>query len=196
MLSFLPLAAPAHHSRMEFSRNEIREIEGEVVSVFWRNPHVHARVRTEGGALWDLEGADIVTLDRRGLPREIVKVGDQVRAAGFASTRRDNFLDITNVLLPSGTEAVFSRLTEPRWSDDTVGRTPAADATAPDVSLAAAASERGIFRTWQRIRINLPELSELPLTEEALSVGHHAAYEPLADDPLLSCTTSPACPEP
>ena len=187
VLSFLPLAAPAHHSRMEFSRNEIREIEGEVVSVFWRNPHVHARVRTEGGALWDLEGADIVTLDRRGLPREIVKVGDQVRAAGFASTRRDNFLDITNVLLPSGTEAVFSRLTEPRWSDDTVGHAPAADTTAPDVSLAAAASERGIFRTWQRIRINLPELSELPLSEEALS--YHAAYEPLADDPLLSCTT-------
>ena len=64
---------------------------------------------------------------------------------------------------------------------------PAADATAPDLSLAAAASERGIFRTWQRVRINLPELSELPLTEEALS--YHAVYEPLVDDPLLSCTT-------
>ena len=61
----LTMAATAHHSRMEFSRSEIREIEGEVVSVFWRNPHVHVRVRTEDGALWDLEGADIVTLDSR-----------------------------------------------------------------------------------------------------------------------------------
>ena len=52
----LTMAATAHHSRMEFSRTEIREIEGEVVSVFWRNPHVHVRVRTEDGALWDLEG--------------------------------------------------------------------------------------------------------------------------------------------
>ncbi len=56
VLSFLPLVASAHHSRMEFSRNEIREIEGEVVSVFWCNPHVHVRVRTQDGALWDLEG--------------------------------------------------------------------------------------------------------------------------------------------
>ena len=93
-------------SRMEFSRSEIRELEGEVVSVFWRNPHVHVRVRTQDGALWDLEGADIVSLDRRGLPRDIVTVGDQGRAAGFTSTRRDNFLDITNVLLPGGTKAV------------------------------------------------------------------------------------------
>ena len=187
LLSFLPLAAPAHHSRMEFSRNEIREIEGEVVSVFWRNPHVHVRVRGQDGTLWDLEGADIVTLDRRGLPRDVVEAGDWVRAAGFTSTRRDNFLDITNVLLPSGTEAVFSRLSEPRWSDNFVGQAPAADPTAPDASLAAAASERGIFRTWHRTRINIPELSDLPLTEEALN--YHAAYEPLADDPLLSCTT-------
>ncbi len=52
----LTMAATAHHSRMEFSRSEIREIEGEVVSVFWRNPHVHVRVRAEDGALWDLEG--------------------------------------------------------------------------------------------------------------------------------------------
>ena len=105
VLLFLPPVAPAHHSRMEFSRNEIREIEGEVVSVFWRNPHVHVRVRTQDGALWDLQGADNVSLDRRGLPRDIVTVGDRVRAAGFASTRRDNFLDITNVLLPSGSHS-------------------------------------------------------------------------------------------
>ncbi len=187
VLLFLPPPVVAHHSRIEFESSEPREIAGEVVSVFWRNPHVHLRIRSEGGEMWDLEGADIVSLDRRGLPRDIVKVGDRVRAAGFPSARRENFLDITNVLLPGGTEAVFSRRTEPRWSDETVGYAPAPSGEPSRT----AASGSGIFRVWQRARINLPELADLPLT--AAARAYHEAYEPLADDPILSRARNRAC---
>lgn len=87
------LSAIGHHSRAEFNENIPEEIEGEVIGVFWRNPHVHLSVRSvaEDGSekTWQLEGVDIVTLDRRGIPRNAVNVGDRIRATGYRSNRRD-----------------------------------------------------------------------------------------------------------
>ena len=189
VLALLPWPVSAHHSRIEFADNEIHEIEGQVVTVFWRNPHAHFTVRTDNGdgtgATWDLESADIVTLNRRGVPADVVKVGDRIRVAGFRSTRRENILDITNVLLPVGTEVVFSPRAEPRWADDIIG-VGAAGSHEGTNAAAAASDSAGIFRVWTRTQTNLPELGELPLTEAALAA--HAAFDPLADDPILRCS--------
>ena len=189
ILSFvllLPHISMGHHSRVEFADGAIQEIEGEVVTVFWQNPHAHFTIKTVGGdgveAIWDLESADIVTLNRRGVPRDAVRVGERLRVAGFRSARRENYLDITNVLLPSGTEVVFTARAEPRWSDDVIG----AIRTENDINVAAASSDSlGIFRVWTRAQTNLPELSELPLTDSARTAQD--AFDPLIDDPVLSC---------
>ncbi len=184
VLPILPCTVLAHHSRIEFSDSEIHEIEGEVVTVFWRNPHAHFTLRTDGGngteAIWDLESADIVTLGRRGIPRESVRVGERIRVAGFRSSRRENILDITNVLLSNGTEVVFSTRAGPRWSADIIGVTGA-----DDNATVAEASDDGIFRVWTRSQTNLPELAGLPLTGSARAAFD--AYDPLTDDPILSC---------
>ena len=36
----LPLQASAHHSMAEWDRSTIDEMEGEIVNVVWRNPHI------------------------------------------------------------------------------------------------------------------------------------------------------------
>ena len=187
VIVLLPLSAVGHHSRAEFNQNIIEEIEGEVVGVFWRNPHVHLSVRSvaEDGSekIWQLEGVDIVTLDRRGIPRNAVAVGDRVRATGFRSNRRDDYLDVERVLVPDGTEILFRLNTEPIWSDAVLGGGGGVAASATGASGNPVADD--IYRVWTRAETNLPVFEDLPLTEAALAA--HADYDPLADDPLLDC---------
>lgn len=184
---FAPLSATGHHSRAEFSQNILEEIEGVVVGVFWRNPHVHLSVRNvaEDGSekTWQLEGVDIVTLDRRGIPRDAVRVGDRVRATGYRSNRREDWLDVTRVLVPDGTEILFALNTEPIWSDVFLG--PGAGMGSGATSLSDNPEADDIYRVWTRTGTNLPIFEDLPLTEAALAA--HADYDPLVDDPLLDC---------
>ncbi len=46
----VPIYASAHHSRAGYDMNGVQEIEGELVSIIWRNPHIGftVRVATEG----------------------------------------------------------------------------------------------------------------------------------------------------
>ena len=187
LIVFIPLSSVGHHSRAEFNQNILEEIEGEVIRVFWRNPHVHLSIRSvseEGSEkTWQLEGVDIVTLDRRGIPRNAVKVGDRVRATGFRSNRRDDYLDIERVLVPDGTEILFRLNTEPIWSDVVLGRAEGMAASAAPPSGSPLADD--IYRVWTRTGTNLPVFEDLPLTETALAA--YAKYDPLVDDPLLKC---------
>ena len=43
-LTLLPLSLTAHHSRAEFSK-DISEMKGELLKVYWRNPHAGVDVR-------------------------------------------------------------------------------------------------------------------------------------------------------
>ena len=80
----------------------MHEIEGEVVAVLWRNPHVMITVQSEGldgtETLWQLEGSDAGTLARRGLTGEHIKVGDFVRAVGRKSDRRERWRPLLELL--------------------------------------------------------------------------------------------------
>ena len=52
-LATLPLLATAHHSMSEFDRGVVREVEGVVSRVSWRNPHILMEVTStdENGAI-------------------------------------------------------------------------------------------------------------------------------------------------
>lgn len=120
--SLVPLASNAHHGRGEFFDQPSGEMEGEVVEIRWRNPHVTITVRgpaADGSeVLWVLEGSDAGTLARRGLTDGHLKVGDRIKAAGSISSRREHWLATSHILLPSGTELVFGRTGTPRWSSE------------------------------------------------------------------------------
>ena len=182
----LPFAAGAHHGRGEFSGQPSGEIEGEVVDVRWRNPHVTITVRgtaADGSeTLWVLEGSDAGTLARRGVSGGYIQPGDRIKAAGAISSRREGWLATSNILLPSGTELVFGRTANPRWSSDVIGGVPLPE---PPAGSEAAASA-GIFRVWMR-DAGTPYVvqDEPPLTPPANAAWQ--AYDGLRDDPVLDC---------
>jgi hypothetical protein len=181
--------AYAHHSPVEYDRETITEFEGEVLSVFWGNPHVIVEVATnESGAesVWELEGAAVSSQRRRGVPEGLIQVGDTIRVAGHASTRRENALLTEHLLLPNGTEILLGSTREPRWSDTEIG----SSAWMVDPDRASTAEGDGIFRVWSRGPGVWPwyfdEAGTLGLTESARAVAE--AFDPFEDNPLLDCT--------
>ena len=89
----LPIMASGHHSLAEYDRSVLQELEGEVLRVMWRNPHIRFTLRRENEdgqqETWDLHGFDLNSLDRRNVPHDLVRVGDVIRVSGSPSSRRE-----------------------------------------------------------------------------------------------------------
>lgn len=81
-------AANAHHSQSNFTK-EFSELNGELLAVDWRNPHVRLTLKTtdkEGiETIKRIETNSMYYLQRAGLTKEQVQVGDQVKIGGYAS---------------------------------------------------------------------------------------------------------------
>ena len=75
--------AMAHHGTANyFDLTNIATVEGDVVSIAWRNPHVTLELRRtdDGGAneIWEIEGSSLNALARIGVGPDIVAVGDHI----------------------------------------------------------------------------------------------------------------------
>jgi len=179
-----------HHSRAEYDQSAMVELEGEAVSVFWGNPHVIVELATtdENGeaVIWSLEGSAVSSQRRRGVTAGLIEVGDRVRVAGFASTRRAAHLLAEHMLLPDGLELLLGATREPRWSQEQLG----ASEWTVDPARAGTAQARGIFRVWSRGGGIWPwyfdEADQFELTEWAAERA--AEWDPFEDNPLLDCT--------
>ena len=185
-LLLLPVVASAHHSRVEYIYGAMHEVEGEVVRVVWRNPHIMIVVRSVtalGSELeWVLEGPGAGTVRHEGLIDGYISEGDHVRAAGRRSDRREHWLRLAHVLGPNGIELVFTSA-EPRWSADFIGGSREQE---DDVATDELPPE-GIFRVWVWTGSTPYEVTEQPpLAPEAMAA--YQAYDPLRDDPVLECT--------
>jgi hypothetical protein len=182
------LPAAAHHSMAEFDRSSVTELEGEVVAVAWRNPHILLDVETTDAAgaafVWNLEGSAVSAQRRHGVEGGLVEVGDRVRVAGWPSTRRVNHMLVNHVLLPDGVELLVGAVRAPRWSVTSVGN----ESLVIDPDKAAVAEGRGLFRVWTR---GTPAWyfaggASYRLTPQAESA--QAGYDDLRDNPLRRCT--------
>jgi len=188
-LVLLPIAAVGHHSMAEYDRGTVTELEGEVVRVAWRNPHIMLDVATTdaNGAevVWNVEGSAVSAQRRRGVGDGLVEVGDHVRIAGWPSTRRSQHMLVNHVLLPNGTELLVGSSREPRWSDTSVG----SERNLVDPNRVATASGQGLFRVWsQGTQAWFFEgRAVYELTPEAAAA--QAAYDEFTENPLLRCTT-------
>ena len=134
--------AGAHHSTA-FYAEEFVELEGEFVRVDWINPHVRFVFRTtdaEGEKLWQMEASAISALERRGVTRDMFRVGERVKIAGHPSTRNPEQLQLMNVLLADGREASLWLDSPPRFNQEVV--------KAAERTVDAAAENRGLFRVW------------------------------------------------
>ena len=177
-----------HHSFADYDRGEVRELEGELVNVRWRNPHVVFTVRVvepDGEATdWQLETGAFYLLERRGLEAAMFPVNERVRAAGSVSTTRAGRMQVSNMLLPSGEEVVFGGGGSPRW----------ADASAGDGWNSEIVDRRhlGLFRVWSVEGLGTygPAVQSMS-AQFAASTGAGPTTEP-GPDPCLPMGMPPA----
>jgi len=180
-MGLLPLVSLAHHSRAEFT-GEIQEIQGELVSIDWRNPHpefVLKQVNADGGeAIWDIQGyGSLYTLQRQGVTRETFNVGETVKLAGQPSARRDLVFLVTHMLLPDGLQVVLRRSMEPYWTNEHIGGNDAYDDVDSHI-VDTLGENRGIFRVWSNPSDGAQQ-SHYPFTQEAITARDQV--DPLND---------------
>jgi hypothetical protein len=79
----LALPAWAHHSHQNYAVSDFKMLEGKVTEVHYLNPHswVYIEVMDAKGqpVLWALEATGPGGLQRNGIKREDLKVGDTVK---------------------------------------------------------------------------------------------------------------------
>ncbi len=168
----------AHHSTA-FYGDEVLELEGELLGVKWRNPHVTWQLMVTGAdgteVLWNLEGASTYPLKRAGVTRDLFVIGDRIKVAGNLSLREDNVFLAKNMLLPDGKELLLWGNIAAHFDDAN--------------RLADAASEnKGIFRVWstpsELFRIIQKRLSGLPYRDSAIAARE--LWDPL-DNFVMRC---------
>ena len=173
----------AHHAvTVAYDTENLMWIEGEVVDVFWKNPHIVLTIEStlENGntEIWKVESGSTNSLQRIGIGRDIVSIGDRVSLFGAISRRGLNTMAAYTIILSSGTEV-------PLWPQRAarIGReiqlAPISEVAQERGSLEA----RGIYRVWSRIGTGL--VFNLPFTAAAMEARQ--AFDPLGDDPALQC---------
>ena len=176
----------AHHSTAEYDHSTVVELEGELVSVYWGNPHPLYTLRTvspEGEeVLFELEGSAVYVLERVGVREEMINVGERVRVAGYPSARRPDWIQVSNMLLEDGYE-VLERGAQRRWTQS-VGDVASTSGSEDD----AAQERSGLFRVWSRAALGDGlEFGALPLTPAAEL--RRAQWHPVDDNPAFQCIT-------
>ena len=181
-LLVLPVAGSAHHSIIGvYSRDSVREIEGELTDVAWRNPHVLFSVITDDGEIWEIESAPPTELERYGITRELLEEGNRFRVAGDPSRRNDNAIFATNILLPDGRELLTYPRSTPRWSNETLQR-GGERVISESAARAAEENANGIFRVWAG-SLGIEWDAKLTATAQAA----RDEWNPSRDDPRLLC---------
>jgi hypothetical protein len=113
-----------------------------------------------------MEGGSISTLQRSGVTRDVVGIGDRVRVAGLPSRQDPLKLALTNVLLPDGREVQF--LTNaPAYFTSPEGMVRGAQRLVD-----ARRENRGLFRVWSvpvPNPVGAAALRDLPYTPTAIA---------------------------
>jgi Family of unknown function (DUF6152) len=177
-----PAAFP-HHAPTEFDFLKVVEVEGTVVEVKWRNPHVLLKIRDDSkgsSALWEVESSSIAMLHRMNVAGERPVVKDKVRIAGHPSRRDAKRLWGTNLLLANDRELVFEPHVQPRW------KTAAAGTASRWLDGAVEPGKSGIFRVWST-KLDDPWSDERldRLTDAARA--KRAQFDPLTDSVTQGC---------
>lgn len=160
----------AHHAFVEFDRSQVVEVEGEVVSVLWANPHIRFSIRStdESGTetVWSVEGSSLSIMSRIGITEDVITPGEYVRVAGSPARNGDPRMTVSNALV-SGQEFVLGSRAAPRWEETAVG-------TDHNLMAGGTVSEDAtIFRVWSTDgddpHSNTPGFwpDDYPLTEAA-----------------------------
>ena len=112
----LSWTAIGHHTfAYVYNTSQVAEIEGEVVELRWENPHIAFRVRATDGEVWSIESNSPRGMERRTIQRDALRVGRQIRLAGFPARDGTRSMHASNILLGNGREVVLRPGSKPRW---------------------------------------------------------------------------------
>lgn len=68
----------SHHSPARFKTDQVVVVQGDVVEVDWRNPHVYVTVKDSDGTDWLVEANSTANLSRVGWSRDSLSAGDAI----------------------------------------------------------------------------------------------------------------------
>lgn len=150
VVTLFTMSAQAHHSTVHFER-EVSEMDGTLVDVHWRNPHIFFSFETEEAngekKVWELEAATIYVLGRAGVTRDLFTIGERIRVAGRKSGMYDDKFLVGNILKENGEELLVGGHDGPRWNDDAIGSRESWNSQAFMTDEEPSPSY-GIFRVW------------------------------------------------
>src|ERR1700735_4602916 len=97
----------AHHAfAAEYDANRKGLLTGNVAKIEWMNPHAHFFLNVRDGSgkvlTWDLALASPNTLERGGLARKSLKVGDVVTVNGYLAKDGTNLAHARDIRLADG----------------------------------------------------------------------------------------------
>jgi hypothetical protein len=100
-------AAHAHHSFVaEYDRTQPVKVSGTVTKVEWTNPHIwfYVDVTHEDGSVtnWGFSGGAPGILQRRGISREALRIGDTIVVEGFRARDGSHNASGGRVTFPDG----------------------------------------------------------------------------------------------
>ena len=183
LLAAMVTGVGAHHARSGLYDNRTSgEIEGEVSSIFWRNPHVRIGITRTGEngqeEEWDIEFGSVNTLERIGVSRDQVQVGDRIEVSGILGRNGRKAMFAELITFPNGEQLALQADVERRY-----GLTESAIRSARNVDAELRAD---IFRVW--LPSERPQTgagtTQYPLTD--VGRASSAEWDPAAD-PALRC---------
>jgi Family of unknown function (DUF6152) len=97
----------AHHAfSSEFDAEKPLNLSGTVSKVEWVNPHawIHVEVKKPDGQVeeWMIEGGTPNTLMRRGVSRDTLKIGTEVKISGYQAKDGSNRANGRDITYPDG----------------------------------------------------------------------------------------------
>jgi len=177
----------AHHGTVNyFDLDNVATLEGDVVAVRWRNPHVALEIRRtdDGGAneVWQIEGSSANALLRVGVDANSVSIGDHVTITGALSKHGRPEMAGHVLTLADGTDVPIWPRPAMRLGQEVKPAPLSADAIEAERARAS-----GIYRTWARPDLQglFLEGGYLPFTDAAIAARE--AWNPTTDDPVLQC---------
>ena len=101
------VAVFAHHAfQAEYDATKPVKVTGIVKKVEWTNPHIwfYLDVKDDSGKVttWGFSGGPPGMLLRRGITRDVLKVGDTIKVEGFRAKDGSNNASGGNVTFPDG----------------------------------------------------------------------------------------------
>ena len=105
LLAAVPLAA--HHSfAAEYDASKPVDVTGTLTRVEWTNPHIwfYLDVKDEKGTVtnWGFSAAPPGVLMRRGIPKEVLKIGAVIHVQGFRARDGSNNASGGTITFPDG----------------------------------------------------------------------------------------------